>query len=298
MKNIDLNLMLLFLKVYKIRNLSKVSNTLGMSQPGVSLALGRLRDHFEDPLFVRTPMGMEPTDFAHALCPSIQQSADSLQSSLLFRMDFVPTESDRNFRIAMTEFGLMLFLPLILKQLSAVAPKVTLSVSQVTTEIENELTDGRIEIALSGAGGIKDYFYQQLLIESPLTGLVSRSHPEIGHEITQEQYERIGHVVVISPHGGQVATNRKLHSFGLRRRVALQLSSFTAYAKILQSTGYISILPTHIATVLARDGDIKLVGLPFELEPIAFRQYWHARQDFDLGHRWLRKLISTIQPTG
>jgi DNA-binding transcriptional LysR family regulator len=138
---------------------------------------------------------------------------------------------------------------------------------------------------------------QQLLLESPLTGLVSKNHSEIGDEITQEQYERVGHVMVISPHGGQIATNRKLESFGLRRKIALQLSSFTAYATILQSTGYISIIPAHIGTVLAKHGDLKLVKLPFELQPIAFRQYWHSRQDSDLGHRWLRQLISTLKVT-
>jgi hypothetical protein len=80
-------------------------------------------------------MGMIPTAFAHSLYPSMQKSADSLQSSLLFRMNFVPAESDRNFRIAMTEFGLMLYLPLILKTLSTIAPNITLSISPVTHEI-------------------------------------------------------------------------------------------------------------------------------------------------------------------
>ena len=115
-KNIDLNLLLVFLKVYETGNLSKSSNALGLSQPGVSLALNRLRDHFEDRLFVRTPKGMEPTVFGHALFPSIKTSADCLQESLRFQLNFVPDESDRVFRLSMSEFGQLLLLPHLLER--------------------------------------------------------------------------------------------------------------------------------------------------------------------------------------
>lgn len=80
MKNIDLNLLLVFLKVYETRNLSKSSTALALSQPGVSLALKRLKDHFEDPLFVRTPKGMEPTVFAQALFSGYQEICRKLAS--------------------------------------------------------------------------------------------------------------------------------------------------------------------------------------------------------------------------
>ena len=70
MLNIDLSLLRVFLQIYENGSLSKSSHSLGMSQPGVSLALKRLKDHFEDPLFIRTPKGMVPTVFAQALRPT------------------------------------------------------------------------------------------------------------------------------------------------------------------------------------------------------------------------------------
>jgi len=84
-------------KARKFTKMSKSSNFLALSQPGVSLALKRLRDHFDDPLFVLMPKGMELTASAKAIFPSIKRSADSLQESLRFKLKFVMDESHHIF---------------------------------------------------------------------------------------------------------------------------------------------------------------------------------------------------------
>ena len=58
---LDLNLLVVFHHVLLHKRVSKVASQLGMSQPAVSSALGRLRTTLGDPLFLRTQGGMEPT---------------------------------------------------------------------------------------------------------------------------------------------------------------------------------------------------------------------------------------------
>lgn len=166
MLNIDLNLLNVFLKIYESESLSKAAQLLKLTQPGVSLALKRLRDHFEDPLFVRTAKRMEPTVFAHAVYPYIQKSADSLQEALSFRLNFQPENSSRIFKVSMSDFGQLIFLPPLLKRLSAVAPLLRLDVMPITQDVERRLSEGDIDLVLGFTLAIKDHFYQQLLTET------------------------------------------------------------------------------------------------------------------------------------
>ena len=295
MKNIDLNLLLLFLKVYETGSLSKSSNFLALSQPGVSLALKRLRDHFEDPLFVRTPKGMEPTAFAKALFPSIKRSADNLQESLQFKLNFVADASDRVFKLGMSEFGQLLLLPHLLERLSILAPNVKVLVSSITEDIENELSEGLVDLALGISYPTKEHFFQQLLIQSDYIGLVSKNHPDIGDVITQQQYEKVRHLTIRNQTSGFYVVSKKLESMGIHRNFAANLSNYTSVVNILTTTNHFMTTPVSVANVLMRQGSLKKVKLPFELVPMTFMQHWHARQDLDPGNQWLRNLIAALQ---
>ena len=285
----------MFLKVYETGNLSKSSNFLELSQPGVSLALKRLRDHFEDPLFVRTPKGMEPTTFAHALFPSIKRSADSLQESLRFQLNFVPEESDRVFHLSMSEFGQLLLLPHLLERLSSVAPNIKVLVSSISSDIENELSDGIVDLALGISYPTKEHFFQQLLIDSTYVGLVSRDHPDIGDEISRIQYEKVRHLTIRNQTSGFYKVNKSIEDMGIFRKFAANLSNYTSVASILTMTNHFMTTPVKVANVLMRQGNLKKVKLPFELAPMTFMQHWHARQDIDPGNQWLRNLIAKVK---
>ncbi|MEY3461891.1 MAG: hypothetical protein RLZZ03_1544 [Pseudomonadota bacterium] len=294
MLNIDLNLLRVFLLIYDTGSLSKSSHLLGLSQPGVSLALKRLKDHFEDPLFIRTPKGMAPTVFAQALHPYLKRSAESLQASLNFELNFVAEGSDRIFRLAMSEFGQLLLLPRLLERLSCLAPGVQVEVTSLTHDVENQLSEGLIDLALGASYPLRDHFFQQLLIESPYTGLVSKDHPEVGDEVTRLQYAAMSHMTVRNQTSGFYLVNKHLESLGIRRKFAANLSNYTSVASIMHMTNYFMTTPVRVADVLMRQGKLKKVRLPFELSPMKFLQHWHARQDTDPGNRWLREIIATL----
>jgi DNA-binding transcriptional LysR family regulator len=292
--NIDLSLLRVFLQIYETGSLSKSSHFLGLSQPGVSLALKRLKYHFEDPLFIRTPKGMVPTVFAQALQPYIKRSAESLQASLNFQLNFVAESSDRIFRLGISEFGQLLLLPRLLERLSCAAPGAKVEVTAITHDIEDQLSEGLLDLALGVAYPLRDHFFQQLLIESPYTGLVSQDHPEVGDDITRQQYERMNHMTIRNQTSGFYLVNRHLESIGIHRKVAANLSNYTSAATILHMTNYFITTPVRVADVLMRQGKLKKVRLPFELSPMKFMQHWHARQDTDPGNMWLREIISAL----
>lgn len=64
LKEVDLNLLLVFNQLMREQRVSGVAVSLGVSQPAVSNALKRLRKVLNDDLFVRTLHGMQPTPLA------------------------------------------------------------------------------------------------------------------------------------------------------------------------------------------------------------------------------------------
>lgn len=109
--NFDLNLLPILLALHDARSVSMAAQQLGMSQPGVSTALGKLRAAFDDPLFVRTSRGMEPTPRALALIPAARDVLARVQQGILETGAFDPATTTHTFSISLSDVGEMVFLP-------------------------------------------------------------------------------------------------------------------------------------------------------------------------------------------
>ena len=68
----DAKLLRLFDLLYHTRSVTRAAEDLGLSQPTVSIWLAKLRTQFNDPLFVRTSEGMQPTPRADALIGTVR----------------------------------------------------------------------------------------------------------------------------------------------------------------------------------------------------------------------------------
>ena len=115
MNDLDLNLIPYLVAIEETRNVSRAAERLGVSQPRVSTALGRLREYFKDPLFVRTSRGMEPTPRALALVPSAREALSRIERGLLDTQHFDPATTTDTFSIALSDVGEIVFLPRLLQ---------------------------------------------------------------------------------------------------------------------------------------------------------------------------------------
>lgn len=100
----DLNLLKVLDALLRERSTVRAGERVGLSQPAVSAALGRLRAAFGDPLLMRDGQQMRPTEFALALVlPLTQLLEDS--SRLLNPASFDPVSAVQTFRIAASDFS-------------------------------------------------------------------------------------------------------------------------------------------------------------------------------------------------
>src|SRR3546814_5645225 len=122
LRNIDLNLLVVFQHLLEERNISAVARRLDLSQPAVSNALRRLRNALGDDLFVRTPQGMQPTPQAERLGGPVGEALALLSHTLEATQDLRPADSHRRFRIAMSDVCEIHLMPRLREQWPRHAP--------------------------------------------------------------------------------------------------------------------------------------------------------------------------------
>ena len=110
--------------------MSQAAERLELSQSAISMSLAKLRKHFNDPLFVRTSAGMEPTPHAIGLINMLEKAEHLLQSALGHQIVFDPKISDRMFRLHSTDIAQVTLLPKLMRRLRSVAPAACLRSGQ------------------------------------------------------------------------------------------------------------------------------------------------------------------------
>ena len=124
LSKVDLNLFVVFDAIYTEGNLTRAGQIIGITQPAVSNALARLRESFNDPLFVRTAQGMVPTPMAQNIISPVRSALALLRVSVQESRTFNPLQANKTFRISMTDLSEAVILPPLFQRLRRHAPAV------------------------------------------------------------------------------------------------------------------------------------------------------------------------------
>jgi DNA-binding transcriptional LysR family regulator len=293
---LDLNLLLVFHHLLREKRVSAVATVLGMSQPAVSSALGRLRASLGDELFLRTQGGMEPTPYALQLAEPVAVALDGLQQALNVRASFDPATSERRFTLAMTDVGEMYFLPVLMDALAQAAPGVTLNVVAVTSaSLKDDMATGRTDLALGLLPQLQAGFFQQSLFRQPYVCLMREGHPLASKDdLSLTDFAAASHVLVIAAGTGHGRVDEALGRQGLQRRIRLTVPHYVALGDVLGHSDLIATVPERFAQRVTRPFALTTRALPLVVDGSAIHQFWHARSHRDPGHQWLRRGIYAL----
>ncbi len=290
-QDIDLNLLRAFDAVLQERSVTLAAARLGLTQPAVSNALARLRALFNDPLFVRTPAGMDATPFARELGEPVRQALALLESALAHGPGFDPATSTRAFRFYMSDLGQIEFLPPLIERVQKVAPGVRLEAVALDVEdIADALAAGALDLAVGFLPGLGSPVRRRQLFRDPYVCLMRADHPAIGKTLTRKKFLAASHALV-SYRGGHRVIEEALERAGLARRIALRVPHFTVVPMVLERTDLVLVLPARVARVFERRGKLKTLPLPVPIPPADVGVHWHTRFDADPGNRWLREQL-------
>ena len=292
-EQIDLRLLRIFDAMHAKRHVTRAAEELGLSQPTISIGLGKLREQFGDPLFVRTSEGMLPTSRADALIGPIRDVLHSLRNICEAEAAFEPASATRKFRICMTDASHITLLPQILAAVRKAAPSVTLEAARIDDVMPQALQSGEADLALGLIPSLETGFYQQTLFRQDFVCLTGSRHPRVKASLSLAQYQAEEHIGIVSGTGQQLL-EEAVKKFGIERCVVLRLPGFLGLTAIVAASDLIVTLPRHIGETLAAFGGLRVHACPFPIPPFFVKQHWHARYHHDTANRWLRGLCATL----
>ncbi len=284
---VEAALLVLFDEIYQSQSVTRAAAKLDLSQPTVSVWLGKLRRALGDPLFVRTSGGMKPTPRADTLIGPAREALALLRRISGQESAFDAATARRVFRICMTDASHITLLPRLLAHLRDVAPGVGLAVTPIDAATAQRLESGDADLALGYVVGLESGFHEQALYSQDFVCLASARHPRVVDAFTLRDFRAEAHVAVLSSTSYPML-NDAMKRQRIERRVHLELPGFLGLAAIVSSTDLIATVPRTIGETLARTGAIRVFACPVKLPTFSVKQYWHARYHHEPGHRWLR----------
>ena len=291
LKGLDLNLLMVLDALGTELNATRAAKRIGISQPGISRALGRLRKYFNDPLFVHTSGGLRPTARAEALMVPLHEALSSLGSAL------APPALGLNdwsgpIRLAMLDTEEFLLLPNLLRRIAQPAPQLRLEAVPLLGLSVAQLQNETVDFAIGPIPAATGPYVRQKLYADKFVCVVNAASPMAADELTVETYAAARHLqlrLLDSPTPSQI--DASLKRVGIRRNIALRTHSLAAALFMLTDTDLILTAPARVATRFASLTQIKIMALPFPVDDLVVYQLWHERDQEDARHKWLRAQI-------
>lgn len=294
MSKLDLEWLKVFDGIWQTASVSKAAERLGIAQAAASTALNKLRVHFDDRLFERTALGMQPTPHAQKIQPALREALAQLEQARTSREAFDPARAARRFRICLTDISEVVLLPRLLNHLRSAAPGIQIETEIVSSASARRLEDGEVDLAVGFMPQLQAGFYGQTLFHQNFVCLAARAHPRIGGRLTKKQFAAEAHAVVGSSGTGHAIVDKTIARHGIERRVAVHLSSFLGVARIVAQTELLAVVPRVLGEVLAMQEPVQVIEPPFALPDYAVQQHWHARFHADDGNAWLRRTMAEL----
>jgi len=295
LKDVDLNLLVVFNELHKHGRVSAAAESLGISQPGVSNALSRLRKLLGDELFLRTSRGMVPTPYAESLAQPIADALSALQGTLNARVAFDPARSERAFVIGVNDVGETYFLPRLMRALDQVAPGVTIRTVRTTSiDVRDEMERGRMDLAMGFLPGLKGGFFQRRLFRQPYVCIFRQDHPLARSGVSARQFRAAEHVAIVSEGTGHGVVDEVIARAGIRRRLRLTVPHFMAVGPVLQATDMIAVVPQRFADCACGPFGLAAAPCPVKIPESVINVFWHARNHREAANQWIRQVVVDV----
>ena len=295
---IDLNLLTVLLVLQREGSVSRTAEKLHLGQPAVSNALARLRDMFDDPLFVRTAGGMVPTPRAEALIASIGPLMEQMQYVLFQPPSFTPAKASHVFRLGMSDWverWLMPGLQAYNQYVTREAPGITLQVAASDPFRDGEQVIQReIDLAISVGQSTAATLRREHLRSLNFCTFWHPDQLSLEAPLTVNDYVEHDHVLVSYRGAAWSAVDEQLALQGRSRRVRYVTPHFSSLPPLLKRIPALATVPSGLAADWISHYGLRCSPVPVETPEIALSLLWHKCCDNDMPLNWLRTVLHKI----
>ncbi|MET0340807.1 MAG: LysR family transcriptional regulator [Polyangiales bacterium] len=290
--SVDLNLLVAFEAVYEARHVGRAATRLHLTSSAVSHALGRLRELLGDPLFLRTPRGVVPTQRAEALAPLVVDVLARVRGLLGMVEPFDPARSSRRFRLGLPDATAAVLLPRLMAALREDAPGIDLTIHQLLPMAGlGELERGELDLVVLALDEVPARFHARVVYEEAFVIAMRAGHPH-ARAPTLKSYLAQQHVLVSTrgDHTGYV--DEVLAAEGRTRRVALSVPNFMLALAAIAESDLLGAIPRSLVDAHAARFSVVTAKTPLALRSWQLRAVVVAAALEDAGIAWLLEAVT------
>ena len=285
----DLNLFVILNAIYTEGSLTKAAEVVGITQPAVSNALSRLRERFNDDLFVRTGSGMVPTQKTENIIKNIQNALTLMQHSVNEPDTFDEKTTTRAFKLSLGDISEGRVLPYIMKEIDKNAKNISVgSYAYKRSDQVHALATNNLDFVVDPVIPASDEINSFKVFEDDFVAIHREGHPIL--EIENPTIDDIlaqDHLHVSSRKRGLHLIDVELDKIGYRRKVALRCQHFLIAPTIIKSTDMLLFATRSFA----KAHHLPFLEIPAEIPSMEYFLIWHKSDEGDGGHIWMKELI-------
>jgi DNA-binding transcriptional LysR family regulator len=304
----DLNLLVLFETVLREGNVGRAAAMLNLSPSAVSHGLGRLRRLFNDPLFLRTPRGVIPTDRALDLAPRIAEILHGVRSVLSASLPFDPATSTRRFRIGTPDSALAVHGPSFVHEIMQAAPGITVSLLHVLpsfrispgdspfAHVLAQLDDRSLDLAVIpqlADGPPPARFRAKSLGGDRLVAVCRADHP-FARDPSLDSYCAARHVFMSLTGDMTGVIDTVLAQLGRQRDVVASVPNAMLALLMAASTDLVAGVPSSLAAGQAARFGLVARPMPFDLPVTDLVAVVTQAAHADAGIAWLQDIATRV----
>jgi len=264
---------------------------MGLTQQAISEQLRKIRNTFDDEMFIRTSNGVIPTLVAENMEHKVNDILANIDE-LISGVSFDPSELSGVLQISTSDYALVTVLPMLLKKINIEAPNLKVIIRDFESDDLNQLmVTGQLDLVITFPGFIPDNYPSMLLFKEHHVCVTGNQSEFRGKKYQLSEIAKMPQIIV-SPSRPNLKGSHDdwFAQKGYKRNIVMSLPSFLSASDIIQSTNTISFLPSRLLP------DPKIVPLELSETPPSFDVIvaWHPRSQNNTLHKWVLGILKDI----
>jgi len=302
LSSVNLNLLNTLDVLLELKNTTYAAEKLHVSQPAVSLSLKQLREIFKDDLLVKDNIKkvMTLTPQAKLLIRPLRKIIEQMEL-VLFKRHFVPEKSNIIFNIAMGDVALLLFVPKLLKKISAEAPGITVNIKPFNYNLfESQIEDDFLDLAVGcfeTSKNMNTLSYEHLATDR-ICCIAAKGHPILEVKtLSLKNFQKYPKIVINFPKAGFEFTYEKELDFTkeyFNDNTVYMPSNLAAFLAIMMNTDRIALGGEMLFKHYSKIFKIGYTIPEFNTSELNYSLCYHTRNTEDESIQWVISIIKEI----
>jgi DNA-binding transcriptional LysR family regulator len=287
---LDLNLLVALDALLTEGSVTRAAERVHLGQSAMSNALTRLREYFDDELFVQVGRKMEPTPRALALKDPVRDVLIRIETAVVAQPLFDPSLSDRVFRLTVSDYTNAVLIPHLLAFAHQQSSKVRFQLLPQTVNPKRALENGEVDLLIVPEPFASDEHPSKFLFAETFCCVVWKESFLAHGKMTLDRYLRNGHVAMQPPNAHAYET-MEMAKQGIHRRAEVTTFSFATAPRLVVETSRIATLHRRLAMYAAKELPVVIKPVPVKIAPMKQTMQWHKYRTTDPGLIWLRETL-------